>query len=317
MLADLKPVAQAWSPDLLVCDAAEFAGPIAAAAVSAPNVTLAFGALLPEPRVAAAGAEVAALWAAHGLEPRPYGGTYDNLYLDIYPSSMQPTDRPHIPATQPLRPDAFATGEAEPLPGWVTAPSPDPLVYVMLGTAFSNDEVLSTVVGTIRELPVRVVVTVGPRGDPASLGPQPGNVHVARLHPPDSASRALRRGRVPRRIGNLPRFHGRRAPTAVRSPGGRPVLQRRGVRSGRGGDRAPAGPRLLRTGERRGRATPLRCHLPCRRHADQQRDLRSAVPAGGRGSAARRLRRAFLGGMRRWVVGGPSEMVAGDAGAGR
>lgn len=71
MLADLLPVARAWSPGLLVCDAADFAGPVAAAAVGAPNVTLAFGALLPEPRAAAASVAVAALWKGHGLEPRP------------------------------------------------------------------------------------------------------------------------------------------------------------------------------------------------------------------------------------------------------
>lgn len=183
MLADLMRVAQGWSPDLLVCDAAELAGPIVAGAVGAPNVTLGFGALTPEPRISAGGVEVAPLWAAHGLEPRPYGGLYDNLYLDIYPSSMQPTARAHVAATQALRPGAFATGEAEPLPDWVAAPSPDPLVYITLGTVFSNDEVLSTIVGAIGQLPVRVVVTVGPRGDPASLGSQPDNVHIARYIP--------------------------------------------------------------------------------------------------------------------------------------
>ena len=183
MLAELLPVAWTYSPDLLVCDAAEFAGPIAAAVVSAPNITLSFGATLPPPRVAATGVAVEPLWAAHGLDGRPYGGTYDNLYLDIYPSSMQSADRPHIPAVQPLRPGAFATGEQEPLPNWVTAPSSDPLVYVTLGTVFSNNEVLSTVIDALREHPVRVVVTVGPRGEPEALGAQPDNVHIARYIP--------------------------------------------------------------------------------------------------------------------------------------
>jgi UDP:flavonoid glycosyltransferase YjiC (YdhE family) len=183
MSVDLLPVAREWSPELVVSEAGEFAGPIAAAVLGVPGVTLGFGALLPEPRVAAAGQAVAPLWAAQGLEPRPYGGTYDNLYLDIYPSSMQPTDRPHLAATQPLRPGAFASGEDEMLPDWVTAPSSDPLVYVTFGTVFSNDEALATVVGAIGRLPVRVVVTVGPRGDPASLGSQPDNVHVARYIP--------------------------------------------------------------------------------------------------------------------------------------
>ena len=183
MLADLLPVARSFAPDLLVCDTAEFAGPIAAAVVGAPNVTHSFGATLPPPRVAATSDAVEPLWAAQNLAPQPFGGLYDHLYLDIYPSSMQPMDRPHIAAIQPLRPGTFATGEDELLPEWVTERSPDPLVYVTLGTVFSNDAVLSAVIEGLRELAVRAVVTVGPRGEPDALGPRPDNVHVARYIP--------------------------------------------------------------------------------------------------------------------------------------
>jgi UDP:flavonoid glycosyltransferase YjiC (YdhE family) len=183
MLDDLMPVAKAWAPTLVVCDTAEFAGPIVAAALGVPNVTHSFGALLMESRVADATERVAPLWSAHGLEPRPHNGFYDHLYLDIYPPSLQSPERPHVPATQHLRPDTFATGEHEPLPEWVTAADSTPLVYVTFGTVFSNDSVLMTIVEALRELRVRVVVTVGPHGDPASLGPQPSNVHVARYIP--------------------------------------------------------------------------------------------------------------------------------------
>lgn len=185
MLADLRPAAGAWAPALLVCDAAELAGPIVAAGLGVPNVTHAFGALLPAHRLAAAAAEMAPHWVAHGMEARPYAGCYDHLYLDIYPPSLQPAERRHVPATQPLRPGTFATAGNEELPEWVTAESSTPLVYVTFGTVFSNDAVLSTVVEAVRALPVQVVATVGPDGDPASLGLQPGNVHVARYIPQD------------------------------------------------------------------------------------------------------------------------------------
>ena len=52
-----------------------------------------------------------------------------------------------------------------------------------MGTVFRNDAVLSTVVEGLCELDVRVVVTVGPHGDPDALGPQPSHVHVARYIP--------------------------------------------------------------------------------------------------------------------------------------
>lgn len=185
MLYELLPVAERWSPDLLVCDASDFAGPLVAAVVGVPNVTHAFGTLLPPTRVAAAGEEVAGLWAAHGREVPPYGGCYQHLYLDIYPPSLQPGERPHVPASQHLGPSLFATAGDESVPGWVTAPTPEPLVYVTFGTVFGNDAELATVVEAVGVLPVRVVVTVGPHGDPAALGPQPPNVHVAHYVPQD------------------------------------------------------------------------------------------------------------------------------------
>jgi hypothetical protein len=118
MLAELAPVAFDWRPDLVVADAAEFAGHIVAAELGVPSVTKGFGPLLPERRVAAAGEEVAALWRSRGLEPRPYGGSYDHLYLDIYPPELQSLAAPHVPRRQLLRPvaDDGQLEAAAPLP---------------------------------------------------------------------------------------------------------------------------------------------------------------------------------------------------------
>src|SRR4051812_15589151 len=51
---NLLPIVHDWQPHLLVCEQAELAGPIAAAGRGIPNVTHAFGRLLPAPRVARA-----------------------------------------------------------------------------------------------------------------------------------------------------------------------------------------------------------------------------------------------------------------------
>ena len=170
-----------WSPDLVICDASEFAGHIAAAKRAVPSITHAFGSLIPEVRVAAAGREVGPLWQAQGLTPQPYGGSYTHLYLDIYPPSLQPTERAHVPASQALRPGTFAAPGEEALPDGIAGT----LVYVTLGTLFSNPDVLSNAVRAIASLPVTVLVTVGPNGDPAALGEQPDNVHVAKYIPQD------------------------------------------------------------------------------------------------------------------------------------
>ena len=185
MQAALAALVATFPPELVVCEAAELAGHLQAALLGVASVTHSFGALLPEPRVAAAAAEVAPLWRERGLAPRPYGGMYQRCYLDIYPPSLQPGDRPHVPKTQPLRPGSFATAGDEPLPGWLTSPAALPLVYVTFGTVFSNEQALSNIVEAVRELPVRVVVTVGPKSDPAAMGAQPDHVHVARYIPQD------------------------------------------------------------------------------------------------------------------------------------
>ena len=184
ILADLLPVALDWRPDLVVADAAEFAGHIVAAELGIPSVTKGFGALLPERRVRAAGDEVAPLWSSRGLEPRPYGGSYDHLYLDIYPPEFEAVAAAHVPHRQLLRPVAddghLETSSRLLLPD---AATDAPLVYVTMGTVFNNPEVLQLVLGALRELDVRVLVTVGPEGDPAAVGPQPESVRVERYVP--------------------------------------------------------------------------------------------------------------------------------------
>ncbi|MGI9022061.1 MAG: glycosyltransferase [Acidimicrobiales bacterium] len=189
MLADLLPVVRDWRPTVVVAEAGELAGPIAAATVDAPSITHGFGTLLPRERVSAVAGAVAPLWEGQDLEPRPYGGSYDHLYLDIYPPSLRAGDRSHVPHVQPLRPVAFAAAGDEALPDWATCPpvagqTEPPLVYVTFGTVFNTDlSQVAAAVDGLAGLPVRVVVTLGPRADPAVMGPQPPNVHVARYIP--------------------------------------------------------------------------------------------------------------------------------------
>jgi UDP:flavonoid glycosyltransferase YjiC (YdhE family) len=187
VLADLADVAHSWRPDLVVADASDLAAPIVAAELGVPNVTKAFGPLLPERRVAAGGDEVAPLWRDRGLEPRPYGGLYDHLYLDIFPRGLQPTDDAHVPHRQLLRPVTYDGPEvsAGPLPRPPAPPhAPDaPLVYVTMGTVFNGPAVLEVVVNALADLQACVLVTVGPAADLDALGTHPANVRIERYVP--------------------------------------------------------------------------------------------------------------------------------------
>jgi UDP:flavonoid glycosyltransferase YjiC (YdhE family) len=183
MLAGDVRFAREWHPDLIVHDAATFAGPIVAALVGVPSVTHGFGALTPIHRVVAAAEMAAPLWRSVGLEPRPFGGLYDHLYLDIYPPSLEVDDMGHVPRRQPLRPVAFDDARDAPSVDFAARPDAPPLVYLTLGTVDRDRSALRTALEAIAAHPVRVLVTVGPMGDPATLGSQPAHVQVERYVP--------------------------------------------------------------------------------------------------------------------------------------
>jgi UDP:flavonoid glycosyltransferase YjiC (YdhE family) len=184
MLGDLLPIAADWKPSLFIADQAELAAPVAAAVLGVPNVTHSFGSVLPAIRLETAGEMGAHLWRENGLDPRPFAGTYEHLYLDIYPRSLHAAEASHLPEIQPVRPVAFATNDGGPTPDWLEGDAGDPLVYVTFGTVFNTDvRPIATTVEALRDLSVRVVVTVGPGRDPGSLGEQPDNVRVASYIP--------------------------------------------------------------------------------------------------------------------------------------
>lgn len=179
MLEDLIPIAGAWKPSLLVHEQSELAAPIVAALTGVPHVTHSFGELIKPENLDPSESGVSALWQEQGVEAASLSGCYSHMYLDIYPSGLGSVDRSHIARVQPVRPGTFAIGEPAALPDWIDKSS-TPLVYVTFGTVFNeNLDVVRTLVEGVGALPVRVVVTVGPRVEPAELGDQPPNVHVA------------------------------------------------------------------------------------------------------------------------------------------
>jgi UDP:flavonoid glycosyltransferase YjiC (YdhE family) len=154
------------------------------AVLDVPSITHAFGGAIPAEYLTDAGERIADVWAAHGLTPPPYAGCFTSLYLDICPPSVQSVPNDHIGSTQPLRPVADTGAAPKTTPDYLTDDG-RPLVYVTLGTVRNHSPVLRPAVEGLAALPVRLVVTVGPDGDPAVLGTQPDNVHVERwVHQP-------------------------------------------------------------------------------------------------------------------------------------
>ncbi len=179
MVHDLLPVARQWRPDLVVHENGELAAPLVAEALGVPHVTHAFGGGVPAELVADAAERIAPLWAERGLPMPPYGGCFEHLYLDICPAALQTVPLDHIGEIQQLRPVVY-TGELAALPAGLSREDPRPLIYLTLGTVQNRPDVLRTVAEAVAEMDVRLLVTVGPQGDPAGLGPQPSHVMVER-----------------------------------------------------------------------------------------------------------------------------------------
>jgi UDP:flavonoid glycosyltransferase YjiC (YdhE family) len=189
MARDLLPLAQEWGPDLLVHENGELAAPLVGAVLGVRSVTHAFGGAIPERLLTEAGERVAPVWAAHGQPLPPYAGCFSSLYLDLCPPSVQSVPADHIGAVSPIRPVADTGQPPSGLPDYLEDVG-CPLVYLTLGTVRNRSPVLRTAVDALSVLPVRVLVTVGPDGDPAVLGDQPGNVRVERwVHQPQVLER--------------------------------------------------------------------------------------------------------------------------------
>ena len=179
MVADLLPLARDFQPDLMVHEQGELASPLVAAVLGVPVLTHAFGGAVPAAFIAEAGRRLAGLWQQYGLTQPPYAGCHSGPYLDICPPSVQTVSRSHIRLVQPLRPISWSG----PAASFTPLADARPLVYVTLGTVFRNPAVLRDALKGLAGLDVQVLVTVGPMGDPAVLGPQLAHVRVERFVP--------------------------------------------------------------------------------------------------------------------------------------
>jgi UDP:flavonoid glycosyltransferase YjiC (YdhE family) len=179
MLEDLLPLAGRWRPDLIVHEQAELSSPLVGAVLGVPTVTHGFGTAIPQPILTAAADRLAPLWVQHGQDMPPYAGCFTSPYLDPYPPSMQGAGNAHIPVVQLIRPVSYTGEEPDALPSIVQR-DPRPLVYLTLGTVHNDPTLLGRLVAPLADLPIRLLVTVGPKGDPAALGRQPAHVAVER-----------------------------------------------------------------------------------------------------------------------------------------
>ena len=174
-IPDLLARTAEWRPNVVISETGELAGPVVAARTGARHVV--HGVSTPPPRPlwdATFGTGYARLCHSWEVPDR----LLDAVYLDIWPKSLA-AEPCAWSRTQPLRPVGGPAAPGQRLP-WDELPHPK-TVHLTLGTIFADAPgVLEAAVAGLRELPVNLVVTVGPQGDPARLGPQPAHVLVER-----------------------------------------------------------------------------------------------------------------------------------------
>jgi UDP:flavonoid glycosyltransferase YjiC (YdhE family) len=178
VVPDLVALIDRWRPDLVVREAADYSGYLAAELAGVPHAMVrsdsGSASYADRGAVAAALEEVRATF---GLPSDPTAErAFDGLQLSFAPPVLD--DPPHqLPATwQHIRPTAVPAGSA---PRWLTgvASHGDPIVYATLGTVHRGPEALATIIEAVAPEPVQLVVTTGGL-DSTLFGRLPGNVHV-------------------------------------------------------------------------------------------------------------------------------------------
>jgi len=179
---ELVPRAEQWGPDLVVHPVTELAGAIAAARTGARHVVHGLGPL-PAEAWGWFGARFGDLCREWDV-PKLVDGILEAPYLDNCPPALQADAVRDFRRRRRLRPSSGEVRPGEALP-WDTTRLPyDRSVHLTLGTLFFGaTDVFTTALAGLRELPVNVLVTVGPGADPAVLGPQPPNVLVTDFAP--------------------------------------------------------------------------------------------------------------------------------------
>ena len=174
----MLPLASRWTPDLVVHDPTEVAGAEVAALIGAEQVVHGIGVqgyrqfpMLPL---------VTAEFARSLGTPDRFAEITSAPYLD----PTVPTLRPHpvglfFPDVRPFRPELEAARPGARLPLRAQRFTEDRTVLITLG---AGPELLSTVLGALREVPVNVLIETGAY-EVGALGSLPKNVAAAREVP--------------------------------------------------------------------------------------------------------------------------------------
>jgi UDP:flavonoid glycosyltransferase YjiC (YdhE family) len=182
LVPGLVRAVEEWRPDVVLRETHELGSALVAERFGIPIVRVgimrADGERFGIPKAAAA---LAGLRAELGLRPDPDGAALlAGPLFTLVPSQLEDPDEPAAGDVHRFR-EVFATGRRL-ADFW--GGDRRPLVYATFGSEVPRTErfpaLYREVLAELKDVPARVLLTVGLHRDPAALGPLPANAHVER-----------------------------------------------------------------------------------------------------------------------------------------
>jgi UDP:flavonoid glycosyltransferase YjiC (YdhE family) len=176
-LPGVREACAAFAPDVVLQEAAEFAGALVAERERVPRVTVGITMGSTEQRfIPAVNERLRPHRSALGLPAEIDLG--DAHYFTLTPPALEDPAAPGPAHVRRFREHGAAPA---PLPDWWDG-ADAPLVYLTLGSVAPVmgffPGLYRAAIDALADLPVRVLVTTGKDADPAELGPLPANVHA-------------------------------------------------------------------------------------------------------------------------------------------
>ncbi len=186
---DVIELAERWTPDLILRETTEYGAILAGQALGVPTAAVQVGSpsLLSPSVVAEVRIALDEARARMGLSTDPAGERLAaELVICIAPPDLHDPTVPLPRGLRSFRPAPLAGPESLP-PELEHLGKSRPLVYATLGTVFNSAyydlPFFPAVIDALRDMPLDLLVSVGPGADPAALGRQPSNVRVASYAP--------------------------------------------------------------------------------------------------------------------------------------
>ncbi len=177
----ILPQARRWSPDLVIHDLTDPAGPEVAALLGVP--TLVHGTSPYAARQIVDVTQVCAEFAAALMLPDRYADIVHTPFLDPFPASMQPAGPSPFADVRRVRPEVPPAAPSERLPLRMQRFPHQRTVLLTLGADQMRPDALLVALQVLRDFPVNVVVETGPGVEVAQLGRQPIQVAAAQQLP--------------------------------------------------------------------------------------------------------------------------------------